>query len=366
MMFDAQRKTALDFSSFQVGARLLDDALAGIPSRTPVYAQLHDFTAHQLNIPIRDFYSRAEIMVPAILEVTHQYKLDVASITFDVYNIEAEGLGQRLVFTDDNMPDVDRTHPLIGSREDLKLIKTPDFDTAGRFTNVIRMHNLFQKYTGLNPTLTFCAPFSLAANLMGIERLIKAIYYEPDFVQSLMEKLTEEVLAPWILYQKERFPQSNRINGADAMASLPIINLKIFRKWVLPYIIQLRKICGEGVYVANWVGEALLQKPEEMLDIKCEVGLDWILGQDPDVEKLTPQFYKNYAVEKNMGLILGVGARFMTQSNPEQVVTRVKQYIEAGKPGGRFALYLCNLDADTPPENVRAAVAAVREAGKYP
>ncbi len=354
-----------DYSSFQIGARLLDNALAGIPSRTPVYAQLHDFTAHQLGIPAKEFYTRAEVMVPAILEITSQYKLDVASITFDVYNIEAEGLGQKLIFSGENMPDIDRKQPLIRSREDLALIKTPDFDSAGRFANVIHLHSFFQQYTGLTPTLTFCAPFTLAANLVGIERLLKAMYYEPDFVQSLMERLTEEVIAPWILYQKAHFPQSRRINGADAVASLPIINLKIFKKWVAPYILKLRELCGEGVYVVNWVGEALLPKPEDMLDIKRQVCLDWILGQDPDVEKLTPQLYKSYAVSHDMGLILGVGARFMTQSKPEEVAARVKKYIEAGKPGGRFALYLCNLDADTPPENVRAAVEAVREAGNY-
>ncbi len=353
-----------DYSSFQAGARLLENALAGIPNRTPVYGQLHDFVARQLQIPARDFYTRAEIMVPAQLEIEAQYKLDVACITFDVYNIEAEGLGQKLIFSGENMPDVDRTHPLIRSWEDLPLIRTPDFASAGRFENVIQLHSLFRKFTGLEPTLTFCAPFSLAANLMGIERLIKAMFYEPDFVRELMTRLIEEVLAPWILYQKAQFPDAKRINGADAVASLPIVNLKIFKQWIVPYISRLRELCGEGVYVVNWVGEALLPKPEEMLDIKRQVGLDWVLGQDPDVEKLTPQFYKHYAVSHNMGLILGVGARFMTQSKPEEIVVRVKQYVETGKPGGRFALYLCNLDANTPPENVRAAVDAVREAGK--
>lgn len=357
--------SAADYSSFQLGARLLENALAGISNRTPVYGQLHDFAAHQLGIPARDFYTRAEIMAPAQLEIEAQYKLDVASITFDVYNIEAEGLGQKLVFSGENMPDIDRTQPLIRNREDLSLIKTPDFDSTGRFTNVIQLHSLYQKYTGLNPTLPFCAPFTLAANLMGIERLIKAMYYEADFVSDLMERLTEEVLAPWILYQKAHFPNSKRINGADAVASLPIVNVKIFKKWIVPYILKLRELCGEGVHVVNWVGEALLPKPEEMLDIKRQVGLDWILGQDPDVEKLTPQFYKNYAVSHDISLILGVGARFITQSKPHEVAARVRQYIEAGKPGGRFALYLCNLDADTPPENVRAAVEAVRETGQY-
>lgn len=358
-------QSAGKFASFQTGAHLFENAIKGIPRRTPVYAQLHDFAAHQLGIPARDFYTRAEIMVPAELEIEAQYKLDVASVTFDVYNIEAEGLGQKLIFNGENMPDIDRTQPFIRSREDLSLIKTPNFEAIGRFMNVIDLHHLYQKYTGLTPSLTFCAPFTLAANLMGVERLIKAMFYEPDFAQELMQRLTEEVLAPWILLQKSHFPESTRINGADAVASLPIVNMKMYKKWIVPYIFKLRELCGEEVYVVNWVGEAMLPKPEEMLEIKRQVALDCIVGQDPDVEKLTPQFYKNYAVSQNMALILGVGARFITQSKPDEVAARVKQYIEAGKPGGRFALYLCNLDANTPPENVRAAVEAVRKFGKF-
>mgnify|MGYP001822101680 FL=1 len=39
--------------------------------------------------------------------------------------------------------------------------------------------------------------------------------------------------------------------------------------------------------------------------------------------------------------------------------------MEIGGKGGFFALYLCNLGATTPPENVRAAVQAVRDYGSY-
>ena len=46
-------------------------------------------------------------MVPALLESQVEYGLDAASITFDVYNIEAEGLGQKLVWSDEFMPDVE-------------------------------------------------------------------------------------------------------------------------------------------------------------------------------------------------------------------------------------------------------------------
>ncbi len=115
----------------------------------------------------------------------------------------------------------------------------------------------------------------------------------------------------------------------------------------------------------NWVGESLLENPTEMLDLKRRVCPGFVAGQDPDVAKLGPQFYKNYAEENRLPLILGIGAVFLATATPAEVTQRVRHYIEVGGENGRFALYLCNLGATTPADNVRAAVAAVRQYGVY-
>jgi uroporphyrinogen-III decarboxylase len=195
-----------DFSHFQEGAERLHRAMNGPAEAAPVLAQMHEFAAHWFRIPRREFFSRPELLVPALLETQREFGIDVAAITFDVYNIEAEALGQVLVWTEEGMPDVDRSRPLIRDRQDLSKLRTPDFERAGRFPQVMEMLSLFQRLTGLEPTLSFCAPFSLAANLRGIERLLIDIHEDPAFARALMDAVTQEVLAPWILYQKRRFP----------------------------------------------------------------------------------------------------------------------------------------------------------------
>ena len=98
------------------------------------------------------------------------------------------------------MPDVDRTKPLIRDRDDLKKIRTPDFDADGRFPNVVEMNRFFRKLIGgAEITIRFCAPFSFAANVRGLEQLLMDIYMDPDFVRSLFDRIIEEVLAPWVL-----------------------------------------------------------------------------------------------------------------------------------------------------------------------
>jgi len=354
-----------DYYCFQEGMKRLDNAMKGIPDRVPVYAQIHEFAMQELGVSAREFYSTPEIIVPGTLEIAKRYGLDAGFVDYDVYNIEAEGLGKEVVFFEDHVPDVDRTTPLITGSDDLHRIKTPDFDIAGRFPQVIEIQRLYEKLTGLPPVLQFCAPFSLAANIRGVEALLMDILLSPDFARGLFDAIVDEVLAPWILYQKKQFPNATSIAGSDAMASLPIVNMNILEEWVVPYILCLKDICGPGIYVPNWVGERHLINPEEMLALKSQVSPEFIEGQDPDVEALGPVFYKSYAQERGLPLVLGVGASFMAHATPKEVEVRVKHYIEVGGKGGNFALYLCDLGASTPAENVKAAIEAVHNYGQY-
>jgi uroporphyrinogen-III decarboxylase len=349
-----------NYYNFQEGAQRLEEAMQGMPDRIPVYAQIHEFAMNELGIPAKTFYTTPELLTLGTLEITERYSIDVGFVDYDVYNIEAEGLGQKVVYFENHVPDVDRMDPLITDPDDLGKIFTPDFDNAGRFAEIIEIQSLYTKLTGLPPSLQFCAPFSLAANLRGVQNLIMDMLRNPDFARGLFDAIVEEVLAPWILYQKKIFPETANIAGADAMASLPIVNLKMLEEWVIPYILKLREICGPEVYVPNWIGESHLAQPEKMLALKLQVSPEFLEGQDPDVNALGPATYKAYAEERDVPLVLGVGAEFLAHATPDEVSQRVEEYSRVGGKHGCFALYLCNLGATTPPENVRAAVEAVK------
>jgi uroporphyrinogen-III decarboxylase len=353
------------FASFQQGIQRYQHALAGISDRIPLCAQLHELAMKEAGATAKEFYTHAELLVTATLATHEKYGIDVPNIDYDVYNIEAEAIGQEIKFGETAMPDVDRTRPLIRGRDDLKKIRTPDFDSQGRFVQVIEMNHIFRKLIGgaTEPTLNFCAPFSLAANIRGFEALIMDLYSDPDFARSLFDRITEELLAPWILRLKKEFPLARSICGSDATGSLPLVDLSILKQWIVPYIRRLRELCGPEVYVPNWVGESYLKDPEEMLDLKRQACPGFVEGQDPDVEKLGPEFYQKYAARYNRPLILGIGAAFLATATPAEVAGRIKYYIEAGGKKGRLILYLCNLGATTPPENVTAAVDTARQYG---
>ncbi|NOZ48807.1 MAG: hypothetical protein GXP37_02010 [Chloroflexi bacterium] len=355
------------FPHFQAGARLLADALTpGISvARVPVYAQLHEFAMQQLGVSARAFYSTPELLIDGVLEITAEYGIDVPFTDYDVYNIEAEAIGQYIIWSDETVPDCDRGQPLIQSPSDLAKIRTPDFATAGRCPMIIEAKQRFLAATGLQPTVDFSAPFSFVANIRGIENLILDILLRPDFAHELFSRAVHEVLGPWIRTQQAHFPQATDLVGSDATASLPIVSPDMLRDWVLPTIDELRDLCGPGIHVPNWGGESLLTDPTAMLDMKLHVAGNAIKGQDPDVARLGPQVYLQYAREHDASLLLGIGATFLDTSTPEEVVARVRHYLEVGMQHDRFALFFCNLSANTPPANVRAAVEAIHTFGVY-
>jgi len=361
-VIDRDRKA---YSSFQEGAMRLEKAMAGVPDRVPVYAQMHEFVMRELGVSAKTFYTTPDILVRGTLEICEKYGIDVAFLDYDVYTIEAEALGQRMIYSPTGIPEVDRSTQLIRDRNDLRKIKTPNFNSDGRLPNVVEMYRIYKKLTGIDPAMEFSAPFSLAANIRGIEWLLTDLYNDPEFARSLFDRLTEQVLAPWIQHLKETFPNAKTISGNDATASLPIVNPDILRTWVIPHILRLRQLCGPEVCVPNWVGERHLARPAEMLDLKLKVCPAFVVGQDPDVEALGPAFYKNYAEKHGLPLILGVGAGFLALRTAREVGKRVRNYLEVGGKNGRFALYLCNLGATTPPENVKAVIDAIHRYGIY-
>ena len=355
-----------DYSSFREGEKRLKAAKNGIPDRVPIYAQMHEFAMKELGVNAKEFYTSPELLAIGHLEVMERYGFDVPNLDYDDYTIEAEALGQKIIFSDTKVPEVDSTQPLIVDQTDLEKIRTPDYSSEGRFQHVIKIHKLFRELTGsTEPALRFCAPFTLTSLLRGITNLLMDIMFNPGFAKKLLDRIIEQVLGPWILFLNDEFPNAPAFYGADAMASLPIVNLDILKNWVIPSIARLRELCGPKICVPNWVGEHHLKNPEEMLDLKYQACPQFIEGQDPDVEILGPEIYKAYAEKHDIPLVLGIGSAFLDQSDSQEIEKRIKYYLEVGGKNGRFIMLLCNLSAETPPENVRAAIKIIKTYGLY-
>lgn len=310
----------------------------------------------------KELYTNSKLLVEGVIDIYKKYNFSDPGLGYDVYNIEAEACGQDLIYFKDSSPQTAQNEFIIKNRDDLKKLKGIQMGKDGRMPFVINALKLYQKKYGSTPPLQFCAPFSLAVAIYGYEKLVTDMYTKPDFIHELMNTITEDILIPWINYQKSIIPNWKVALGADALASPPNLTLDLLEEFVVPYILRLKEECGNSVGVVNWWGESYVKDMDRFLALKHKVSPNKgiLRVQDPDLEDIDLELVTDFASSNKMSLTFGIGAKILSSGSVEDINKRVKKYVQKGNKVENFTLYLCNISKDTPTKNIYKAVDTAR------
>ncbi len=312
---------------FGEGYRMLDAAFGEGSDSIPFIVQMHEFAMKYCGIPGHEFYSDAEVFVRGVLKTAKDFKFDVPSHIWDVYNVEAEALGANLVLFEDMAPAIDNVEPLIGSEQDLARLKTPDPSKDGRMPFVQEVLHWFVELTGQPAPPCYCAPFTLAAQCMTFEKLILQIKDNPQFVHNVLGFLTDEVLAPYMIYMVRTFPDAPVIDGSDAVASLPFITQDMLEEFSLQYIERLQAQCEKPVICDNWWGDSFAVDRERFWGLKLRATPPYFKIQDPDLFKVGVEPAMEYAREKNKPVVLGVDNLVLQNGPGDEIEKRIHRYM---------------------------------------
>ena len=330
-------------------------------------AQSNDHSACLAGVPSNYFYTDACTFSRVQILISEYYRVDSAINFWDVYNVEAEALGQKIVYHPGGIPDADRTDPLIKHPADLDHIAAPDPYKSGRLPWIHEVNRYYLEMTGQLERVYFTAPFSLAVNIRGYENLVSDIYERPKFVHRLFKFLCDEVLVPHLEAMRSEIGKPELIlDGRDAWASPPMITLDMMDEFVVPYTQRLREQLGNGLITrGNW-GDARSQDPERFFSQKliCCPGTLSVL--DPDLHEVGPKRVKQYANSHNVSVTAGVDAMLLKDGPIEAIVERIKLYIETLAGDGRCMIHLNQIPAETPSDHIHAAVAACHTYGRLP
>jgi 5-methyltetrahydrofolate--homocysteine methyltransferase len=333
---------------FDVGFARLQAAMAGGgAAEVPVIAQMHEFAMKTSGVPGHVFYSDARAFVEGTCATARDYGFDTPSFIWDVYNVEAEALGVKLVLFEDMAPALDNTEPFIASEKDMAALRSPDPARAGRMPMVAEILHLAEDLTGQRPSLGFCAPFTMAAHLMTFEQLIVQIRRNPGFVHKVMDFIVEEVLVPYFEYMQKQFPDLPAFDGSDATASLPFITREMQEEFALGPILRLQEKVSIPTNVDNWWGDSFTDDREDFWRAKLQATPGYLKIQDPDLWKVGVAGPMAFARAQDKPVVLGIDNNLF-QNGPEEEIRR-RVHV-------------------TPPENVAIAVDAARRfrAGERP
>jgi len=334
----------------------------------PVVAQANEYVPELCRVPYDYLFRDDPVAMAECTLLVHEYTgFDVLAANLDIYNFEAESIGAKMRFFKNHLPDIDRSDFFIKDKTDLGKIKFRGLN-SGRYGYLLRYQAAYMKYCGLPISTQICAPWTIACNLFGVDNLLIAIMTEPEFAHELLKSIVEDLLAPVIIALSGVLKGFTKASLADAFASVPLITNEIAEEYVETYNDLLsRRLESHGIKVTSggYWGVALMKGEEitRFLDFKIRAGGS-LSAQDPDVSALGPGFFRDYATEKRVDLKLGMSSAFLQAASPLEISEKVKEFVLIGKDGPTSLTFTLNsICPRTPPENVHAAVAALRTFG---
>lgn len=350
-------------------------------NRLTISAQGPDHVMALSGIAPRKFHTDPVAHMAAEAAVSAYYGLDGLMLGEDVYDIEAEALGQKMVYGE-SMPTIDFREPFIAQKSDLDKLKAPDsWIDRGRVKYMFEIQKTLVELGA--QSAYFCAPFSLAVGLRSYPKLIRDIRRDPEFAHAFMGCLVDEIL-PSYLKELMAYCGAGMATGADAWAAYPDIGPDIMEEWVLPYNARLTANCQKlgfmamGAGTADYCEEDLNRYSKEILhkcfDIQSKnmFGTSFVfmaMGRwhEYPLEDVVEYLAEKYESKGIRATVQGaINARFMREASPQEIVDYVKRLIDLFGRKHDLALFIASTPADTPSANVHAAVAAARTYGQLP
>lgn len=171
------------------------------PDRVPVFHLLSHYGAKELDIPIKEYFSKPEYVAEAQLRMRKKYSND-CMYTFFYAPIEIEAFGGEVIFTQDGPPN--SAEPFIKNIEQIKNITPPKINDSKALQRVLEATDILKKTVGDEVPIigVVMSPFSLPVMQMGFEKYLELLYFRKNEFDLLM-KINEEFCVSWANAQLE-------------------------------------------------------------------------------------------------------------------------------------------------------------------
>jgi uroporphyrinogen-III decarboxylase len=344
--------------------------------------QIHDHAMTVAGLPARRYYYDARLLVTTQMAVDRWYGFDTPIITTDTYNFEVEGLGAKMVYSDYAMPTVDTSEPLIRERSDLDRLGPLD-PTKGRVPMGVEAARLISNM-GLGPFANglFCSPFSFICQAMGYPKAVRALRRDPAFARELFDFAENQAIFPYLKAQAAAGVK--RSMGADAWAAFPNLTPEMVEEWVVPSAQrlaargkrELKMTVMAGQVAADYCEEDPAKFDKEImfrcLDVvRKTLVIDMAAAVMGRTQDWNMEWMQEYAVSRGrrgrkLPVYVALNGRFVRDSSPQQIVAKVREWIDIMGRDGRLLFFIANVPADAPPVNIHTALHAVHTLGVYP
>jgi uroporphyrinogen decarboxylase len=324
--------------------------------RIPVFCNLFEQGAIELNMSIEDYYSRGENIAEAQLKLREKYQYDnVWSLSYVGQEVDALGK-QKILFAEDGSPNIEEH--IVKTYDDIEKLEVPDdLGSHEAFSEQLKcLQILKNEIGGQYPICVYItASLGLPILLMGMDKWFELLFSGPSKLRDLMIQKCHQYFVKEIDFYRK--------NGADCLVysnpfgSTDTVSLKYFMDFCLPWIKKDFDAVGPDGLV-YYCGMSRFNKVIEPLLEQIPIQTFYLSPLDSVSE--------GKKAVNGRALTCGVvnDIKLVNMSNDE-IVTHVKSLIDAGKPGGKFLLGASALPYEISETKIRTMLDTAYEYGSY-
>lgn len=323
--------------------------------RVPAGPLAVHFCAAQAGVSLEDYTSSAQVLADCVLRYYERFRPDAVWISADTW-VTAQAMGKAVAFPGPNQPMAGTPDPLVRSAADVARIAPPDPLRQGRWPLMLEAVRRVCAALGDEVFVVACLdqyPFSLACALMGIQRLMLALWDD----RALVDAILDRCIAYSLSYGKALAAAgAHMLSGGDSPAGL--IGPQLYREVALPA--ERRLIAGLKSQTSVPISLHICGNAVPILADMASSGAD-ILELDHQVElatacRIVPSETAIWGNLDPVGLL--------ARGRPQEVREATAEVLRTAQACGRKRMVVssgCTLAMETPAENVTAMLDVVRE-----
>ena len=338
--------------------RCLTVLRGGVPDRVPVVPQTFMFSLETAGMRMRDVVRCAAKMAEAQQICMEKYGYDGCVIDFDDASL-AEACGARVIFRDYEPAVVDESAPAIANLDEVDSLRLPDPWRDGRLPIWLEATRLLVERVGDRALVMGRAdqgPFTLACLLRGPQQFMMDLIAMED--PEPLHRLIDYCRQACALFAKAQKHAGAHVTSiGDAFASPNLISPAQYRRFALaPEARLVEEVQSYGIPMSIHICGNTSKIIADMGGTGARIlEVDWKLDM-AEARRLVPATTVLMGnVNPGDPLVLGT---------PEQVSAAARRVIEATKGRGLILSSGCAMGRDTPPENMKALVAAAEQYGQ--
>ena len=320
--------------------------------RVPTTVMFGAYVAKLAGITMLEFYTDAEKHAKSHVRACEVFHPDTITLTDDVY-LEAQALGAKVEFPEDSTSHL--ASYVLEDKAKLAKLSIPEPNKDNRLSYYLEaceraISEIKDSSVGGGAT----GPWTLAADLRGLERLIFDTADDPNFVHELM-KFTTELVKVWGAKIRE---VGVGIGMGEASASCSVISPKIYRTFVKPYHCEVAEYFKQrkvhiGLHICGYIDPIM----EDILD----TGIGMI-----SIDSLS-SLGRLVELAQGRAVIMGnVPTALFAEGTKQQMEAAVKECVDTAAKGSKYILCSgCDIPLNSRKEIVDWFMGAADKYGRY-